>query len=116
MRTYRVMFFKTLTNSYGKVFEVCQRTIEVSSARNADHAVKQAKRRFEQCENINDWRLHADYFQIDTLPAPLDAIRATECRTPASDQSPQSVSAPAYGCDHPDHQWCPNLPDRQSNR
>src|ERR1700693_5773010 len=79
MRTYRVMFFKTLINSYGKVFEVCQRTIDVSSARNTDHAVKQAKRRFEQCENINDWRLHADYFQVDALSAPPDAIRATEC-------------------------------------
>jgi hypothetical protein len=50
------MFFKTLTNSYGKVFEVCQRTIDVSSARNTDRAVKQAKRRFEQWENITDWR------------------------------------------------------------
>ena len=84
MRTYRVMFFKTLTNSYGKVFEVCQRTIDVSSARNTDRAVKQAKRQFEQWENFTDWRLHADYFQVDALSAPPDAIRATECRTGVS--------------------------------
>jgi hypothetical protein len=67
MSTYRVKFFKTLPNSYGKMFEVCQRTIDIPSASSPDSAVEQAKRRFEQCEDICDWRIHADYVQVDAL-------------------------------------------------
>jgi hypothetical protein len=70
MSTYRVMFFKTLPNSYGKMFEVCQRTIDIPSASNPDSAVEQAKRQFQQCEDISDWRIHADYFQVDVLATP----------------------------------------------
>jgi hypothetical protein len=78
MSTYRVMFFKTLPNSYGKMFEVCQRTIDIPSASSPECAVEQAKRRFEQCENIRDWCIHADYFQVDVLSAPtLPAIHDT---------------------------------------
>ena len=81
--SYRVMFFKTLTNSYGKVFKVCQRTIDVFSARSPESAVEQAKRRFEQSEDIRDWRIHADYFQVDALSGPLDDFRGAEYRAPA---------------------------------
>ena len=84
MSTYRVMFFKTLPNSYGKMFEVCQRTIDIPSASCPDSAVEQAKRRFEQCEDISDWRIHADYFQVDVLSAPTpDSFRPSAYRTPA---------------------------------
>ena len=78
-------FFKTLPNSYGKMFEVCQRTVDIMSAGSPDSAVKRAKRRFEQCENISDWRIHADYFQVDVLPTSTpDDFRAAEYRAIAS--------------------------------
>src|SRR5437879_5350425 len=42
MNTYRVMFFKTLTNCYGKSFDVCQRTIDIDAAEDPDRAVEEA--------------------------------------------------------------------------
>src|SRR4051794_39675246 len=76
MSTYRVMFFKTLTNSYGRPFDVCQRTIDVHAAENPDRAVEEAKRRFEGYEDIAKWFLHADYVEVDALSAAaLDALR-----------------------------------------
>jgi creatinine amidohydrolase/Fe(II)-dependent formamide hydrolase-like protein len=94
--TYRVMFFKTLPNSYGKMFEVCQRTIDILSASSPDSAVEQAKRRFEQCENIIDWRIHADYFQVDVLSALTpDDFRAAAYRAIVSAIAiPVSASLP----------------------
>jgi hypothetical protein len=79
-----VTFFKTLPNSYGKMFEVCQRTIDIAAASSPESAVEQAKQQFEQCENISDWRTHADYFQIDVLSAPIiDDFKAAAYRTRA---------------------------------
>ena len=76
MNTYRIMFFKTLTNCYGKSFDVCQRTIDIDSAEDPDRAVEEAKRRFERHEDIAKWFLHADYVEVDALSAAaLDALR-----------------------------------------
>jgi hypothetical protein len=76
MSTYRVMFFKRLTNSYGKAFDVCQRTIDVHSVEDPDRAVEEAKRRFEGYEDIAKWFLHADYVEVDALSAAaLDALK-----------------------------------------
>jgi len=68
MGKYRVRFFKTLTNSYGKSFEVCQRSLDVHSACNPDRAVDFAKRHFEHLEHVPDWSLHADYIEVGAIP------------------------------------------------
>ena len=109
MSIYRVKFFKTLPNSYGKMFEVCQRTVDILSASSPDSAVKRAKRRFEQCENISDWRIHADYFQVDVLPTSTpDDVRAAAYRAIASAITIPVSASPTDG-DHPDHQRRPGF-------
>lgn len=69
---YRVKFFKTLTNSYGFPFLVCQRLLDVSSELDAATATEAAKRLFEQCEDIPNWFLHADFVEIELLPHELE--------------------------------------------
>jgi hypothetical protein len=111
MSTYRVMFFKTLPNSYGKMFEVCQRTVDIPSASCPDSAVEQAKRRFEQCEDISDWRIHADYFQVDVLsaPTPDDSDRLRIVRPRCIGHRDTRQCQPTDG-DHPDRSDVPGCP------
>ena len=84
MGAYRVRFLKTLTNSYGKSFEVCQRSIDVRSARDADRAVDAAKICFERHEHVPRWFLRADYIEVDAIPAsvqpPEDIGRLRDCQ------------------------------------
>jgi hypothetical protein len=67
MGAYRVQFFKTVTNSYGKSFQVCQRTIDIRRARTPDRAVEAAKWHFERREQVPQWFLHADYIVVDAI-------------------------------------------------
>jgi hypothetical protein len=48
MADYRVSFFNTLPNPYGKQFKCLQRVITVSSANDAEEASEKAKREFER--------------------------------------------------------------------
>ena len=68
MDSYRVCFLKNLINSYGKTFDVCQRSIVIRSARNQERAIKAAQARFARMEHIGDWTLHADKVEAEILP------------------------------------------------
>ena len=49
---YRVSFFNTFPNPYGKQFKCLQRVITVSSATDAEEALENAKREFERLEDV----------------------------------------------------------------
>ena len=76
MTTYRVSFFKNLTNSNGELFKVCQRSIAICSAHSTTRAVEAAKRRFARLEHIGNWRLHADNIEVDTMPDQSPSVPA----------------------------------------
>jgi hypothetical protein len=63
MAEYRIKFFKNILSSDGHPFKVLQRVIPVDQSASCDDAVRIAQQRFEGLENINDWRLHADFVE-----------------------------------------------------
>ena len=73
MTTYRVKFFKNLLNSDGHPFKVLQRVVTVDQSKTADDAMRAAQRQFEACEQVSDWRLHADCIEA----APEEVARGT---------------------------------------
>jgi len=77
MERYRVCFFKNLINSYGKPFDVCQRSIVIHSARNQERAIKAAQARFARLEHIGDWTLHADKVEAQLVPKEVADAAAT---------------------------------------
>jgi hypothetical protein len=90
MTIYRVSFFNELTNSSGKLFKVCQRSVEIRTARTLDRAIEAAKKRFARLEHIGEWRLHARLFEVEALvEAQLDvapSVKYARARRPASGQ------------------------------
>ena len=97
MNTYRVSFIKKLTNSYGKPFDVCQRSIDIRRARDSDRAIAAAKWRFERREGIAKWFLHADYVEIDTLSREAVAIERSGTDQRNRPGKPRRSSAPRSG-------------------
>jgi len=93
MTAYRVSFFNELTNSRGTLYKVCQRSVEIRTARSLDRAVEAAKKRFARLEHVGEWRLHARLFEVEPLaneqagaapPAvPLEARTAGRGRPPS---------------------------------
>ena len=65
MADYRVSFFNTLPNPYGKQFKCLQRVITVSSA-DAAEALENAKREFERLEHVPNWKYHAQFLEVET--------------------------------------------------
>jgi hypothetical protein len=81
MERYRVCFFKNLITSYGKPFDVCQRSIVIHSARNQERAIKAAQVRFARLEHIGDWTLRADRVETEVVPNEVaDAAAAAKSR------------------------------------
>jgi hypothetical protein len=78
MTAYRVSFFNELTNSSGKLFKVCQRSVDIRTARTLDRAVEAAKKRFARLEHIVEWRLHARLFEVEAL------VEAQAAATPSA--------------------------------
>ena len=74
MTAYRVSFFNELTNSRGTLYKVCQRSVEIRTARSLDRAVEAAKKRFARLENVGEWRLHARLFEVEPLVEAQDAV------------------------------------------
>src|SRR5262249_10950569 len=72
MTGYCVSFFKQLTNSYGRPFKVCQRSIEIRSTRDLEDAVAYAKQCFAQLEGIPVWDLRASIIEARPIVAPPD--------------------------------------------
>ena len=67
MTAYRVSFFNELTNSRGTLYKVCQRSVEIRTARSLDRAVEAAKKRFARLERVGEWRLHARLFEVEPM-------------------------------------------------
>jgi hypothetical protein len=63
-QSYRVNFFKTLTDSTGHPVHAWQGVIEVY-APTEDHAIEHAKRAFARSKDVSDWSLRADYQSIE---------------------------------------------------
>jgi hypothetical protein len=70
MSSFRVSFYNELVGSQGQVFKVCQRSVEVRSARSIDRAVAAAKRRFETEEGIGFWGHRAKSFEVERVKTP----------------------------------------------
>ena len=93
MTAYRVSFFNELTNARGTLYKVCQRSVEIRTARSLDRAVEAAKKRFARLEHVGEWRLHARLFEVEPLvedqegvapPAdPMAGRRAGRTRSPS---------------------------------
>ena len=93
MTAYRVSFFNELTNSRGTLYKVCQRSVEIRTARTLDRAVEAAKKRFARLEHVGEWRLHARLFEVEPLvdgqegvappPDPAAGRRAGRTRRPS---------------------------------
>jgi hypothetical protein len=66
MADYRVSFFNTLPNSYGKPFKCLQRVVTVSSANDAEEALENAKREFERLEHVPNWKCHAKFLEVES--------------------------------------------------
>ena len=64
MANYQIKFFKTVLSSDGHPFKVLQRVIPVDQSASSDDAVRVAQRQFEGLENVADWRLRADFFEM----------------------------------------------------
>jgi hypothetical protein len=65
MTCYRVTFFTDLLSSDGHKFKCPQATIEVRHAKSPDRAVRAAEYRFARLQHLRDWKLHADYFEVE---------------------------------------------------
>jgi len=63
---YRVSFFNTFPNPYGKQFKCLQRVITVSSATDAEEALENAKREFERLEHVHNWKYHAQFLEVES--------------------------------------------------
>jgi len=61
---WRANFFKDLVNSEGRASSSLQRSIEISGAKNIDHAVVIPKRRYERLCHVPLWSLYADWLEI----------------------------------------------------
>lgn len=72
MADYRVRFFNRLTNSYGRSFDVSQRSIDVRCDDGPDEAVGIAKRAFERAEGIGNWRARATGIDCAEIAQPAD--------------------------------------------
>jgi|SRR5690349_21038612 hypothetical protein len=66
MADYRVLFFNSLVNSYGKPFKCLQRAITVSSANDAGEASEKAKLEFERLEGVPNWKCRAQFLEVES--------------------------------------------------
>jgi hypothetical protein len=66
-QTYRISFFKNLTDSTGHPVDACQGVIEVR-APTRDRAIELAKSAFARFKDVLIWSLRADYQTVERLP------------------------------------------------
>jgi hypothetical protein len=63
MARYVARFLKNVLGDNGCEAEICQRSLDIEAANQAQ-ATEVAKLRFCETENVKDWLLHADRVQI----------------------------------------------------
>jgi hypothetical protein len=66
MQIYRVSFFKRLTDSTGHPVDACQGTVEVNAS-SEDCAIKLARAKFAELEDVAILSLRADYEKTELL-------------------------------------------------
>ncbi|MYZ47527.1 hypothetical protein [Propylenella binzhouense] len=64
---YRVVFFKTVGNGYGRDLEICQRAVDVA-ADSEGSAVAKAIACFCRAEKVRAWTDHADRYAVREAP------------------------------------------------
>ena len=79
MSSFRIKFYNELVSSQGQVVKVCQRSVEVRSARSIDRAVAAAKRKFETEERVGFWGHRAQSFEVERLKK-VPAIALSEAK------------------------------------
>lgn len=85
---YRVSFVNDLTNCYGKLFSVCQRSIVVRAARSRERAIEAAKIRFARLERIRNWALHAERIEVHAVPPEAANVAVHEPSSRRMDRPP----------------------------
>jgi hypothetical protein len=74
MKRYRVRFLKTVCNDRGDERSICQRALEVDSA-GEEAAVELAKRLFCSREQVSDWSLRSDSYEVEGPESSLPTDR-----------------------------------------
>ena len=69
MARYIARFMKDVLGENGHGAEICQRSIEIEAS-SRRHAIKLAKTRFCESENVKDWLLHADRVHVTHAEIP----------------------------------------------
>lgn len=69
MTRYIARFMKNVLGENGHEAEICQRAIEIDAPCVTD-AAELAKMKFCECENLGDWRLHADRVHVTDAEFP----------------------------------------------
>ena len=68
MAAYRIRFMKRLNARRERAAEPCVWSVNIRIARDAIRAVSAAKRRFERLSGVANWRLKADYVNVEARP------------------------------------------------
>jgi len=69
MPRFVVRFLKDVLGENGRQTEVCQSTLEVDAS-SEGHAAELAKQKFCEAQELRDWSLHADRFQVEAADFP----------------------------------------------
>jgi hypothetical protein len=72
MTNYRVSFVKDVLSSDGHVFKCIQQVIDIADAKNLDSAVETAQLKYRGLRGIRDWKLHADYLELEADGKKID--------------------------------------------
>ena len=72
MTNYRVSFVKDVLSSDGHVFKCLQQVINIADAKNPGSAVETAQLRYQELRGIRDWKLHADYLELEADGKKID--------------------------------------------
>jgi hypothetical protein len=69
MPRFIVSFMKDVLGENGRMYEICQSTVELDAPNDRAAAVL-AKERFCELHSTHDWSLHADRFKVEPADFP----------------------------------------------
>ena len=69
MPRFTVKFVKDVLGTNGRQAEICQRVLEVEAS-DEGRAAEIAKLRFCEQEQLQNWSVHADRFQVEAASSP----------------------------------------------
>jgi hypothetical protein len=65
MTIYRVSFLKDVLSSDGHLFKCIQQVIDIADAKDPGSAAESAQLKYQELRGIRDWKLHADYLELE---------------------------------------------------